>query len=65
MQVLLVRAEIENRITDQLARAVKRDVPTALHFEDVDPGRLEQVGGARIPPQRHDGRVLEQQQHIV
>src|SRR5882762_5584430 len=65
MQVLLVGAEIENRITDELAGPVERDVSAALHFEHVDPGRLEHVPGLRIPAQRDDRRVLEQQQHVV
>src|SRR6266550_321365 len=58
-------AEIENRIADQLAGAVKRDVAAAFHFKDLDPGRLEQMRGVRIPSQRHDGKMFEQQQHIV
>src|SRR3989442_1021183 len=56
---------MENRIADQLPRPVKRDVPAALHLEDFDPGRLEQVRGVRIPAQRHDGRVLQKQQYVV
>jgi len=60
-----VCAKIENRIADQLARPVKRDVPTALDFEDIDPSGLEQMGSVRIPAQRNYRRMLEQQEHIV
>ena len=36
VQVLLVCAKIENRIADQLARAVKRDVAAALDLKHLD-----------------------------
>ena len=43
MEILLVAAEIENRIAHELTRPVESYVATALDFKDVDAGRSEEM----------------------
>jgi len=71
VQVLPVPLEIDDRIADQLPRAVEGDVATAFHFEEFDatPPKLR-LGGHEMPGLRpaakcDDGRMLDQQQQVV
>src|SRR5438128_7415008 len=64
MQVAAVAAQVQDGITDELPGAVEGDVAAALHLENGQVARLAHVARARVPAQRHDRRVLEQQDHV-
>jgi hypothetical protein len=71
MQVLSVLLEVEDGITDKLARPVKRHVAAALYFEQLDTARREKCRTGdeilllRRATECYDWRVFHQQQHIV
>src|SRR4029077_4009707 len=65
MQVASVAREVENRIADELARAMEGDVTPALDLEDVDCLGTQDVGGVGGATQCHHRRVLEQQEEVV
>src|SRR4029077_21267146 len=58
-------AEVEDGIADQLARPMERHVAATLDFEYVDAVGLQQVRHPRVPAERDDRWMLEQQQHIM
>src|SRR5205823_8392955 len=64
MQVAAVAAQVQDGITDELPGAVEGDVAAALHLENGQVARLAHVARARVTAQRHDRRVLEQQDHV-
>jgi len=71
VQILLVPAQVHDRVADELARPVEGDVAAALRLEQLDAARREE-GGRRneilrlgAAPERDHGRMLEQEQHIV
>ncbi len=71
VQVLRVLLEVDDGISDELPRAVKRDVAAALHLEQLHAARREQLGcGEQVallggPSQRDHGRVLDEEQEVV
>src|SRR5882762_9687585 len=65
VKILLVGGKVENGVADELTGPMKRDVAAALDLEHVDAGGLQQMLGVGIPAQRHDRRVLQQQQYVV
>src|SRR2546423_2664600 len=71
VQILPVPLEVDDRITDQLSGSVKRHVAAALDLEKLDTFAFEKFGGRDqvlffgSTPERYDGRMLEQQQHIL
>jgi hypothetical protein len=62
--------DADDRVADELARAVIGELAAAVDRDDVDPllgvprGRERQVAVLRAPPARVHGRVLKQQQHV-
>src|SRR5207245_2342416 len=64
MQVAAVAAQVEDGITNELPGAVEGDVAAALHLENGQVARLAHVARAGVTAQRHDRRVLEQQDHV-
>src|SRR4051812_42464732 len=63
--------QIDDRVADQLARAVEGDVTTSLDLEEIDPllhqrvSGGEQVAGLRRATQRDDRWMLDEEQHIL
>ena len=63
-------AQIKDRIPNHLPRPVKRNIPTAIALEHLDPASRQCVAGSkhvssfRIAPQSDHRRVFKQQQHI-
>jgi len=70
MHVAPVGGKVEDRIADELARSVVRDVAAAAGLEDLEALRLqrrlreEDVLGARVAPKGEYGIVLEQEERI-
>ena len=71
MQVLLVPLQIDDRIADELTRAVKGDVPASFHLMQFDPTRLEHGWrGEQMPILRRtaegdDRWMLHQKEQIL
>src|SRR5687768_10265201 len=71
MQVLPVSLEIENRVADQLPRAMERDVAAALDLEQLHALRREELGGRDQvrglggAPEGDHGRVLDEEEDIL
>ena len=67
----VARAEVDDRVADQLPGRVVGDVAAARHLEQLDPARGQRVLGdeqmlaARAAPERDDRGVLEQQQRVA
>src|SRR5207244_11475792 len=62
VEILAVARQVEDRISDELARSVVCDVAAPLHLEHWDVTALEQVRFMGIASQRYDGRMLDQEQ---
>ena len=66
LDVLSVPAQIEDRVGDELARAVERRLAAPVGLDDLDGGVVGNVQlSLRSPPtQRDDRRMLEQQDRV-
>lgn len=70
MHVLPVRAQIDDRVADDLAQPVIRDFAAAVGFKDryatsvEDFGWRNDSGGRRATPERQHMRMLEQKQRV-
>ena len=72
VQIEFMAIEIHNRISNKLPGAVKGHVAAALHVEQLDAARREQLGRkeamrwiASRSAERDDWRVLHEQQEIL
>ncbi len=71
MKILFVLREVDDRVTDQLARPVVGDVTAALHFVELDAagcqsfGRFDHVGVLGPTAEGNHAGVLEQDQEVV
>ena len=69
VQILLVALEVDDRIADELSRAVEGDVAATLDLEQLDAARREQRRRReqmlllRRAAQRDDRRMLDEEQH--
>jgi hypothetical protein len=62
-----VAVEVEDRVADELARAVVGRFPAPVGLDDLDVHALRQVelrGLVRAPAEGHDGLVLEQDHRV-
>src|SRR4051812_45789752 len=70
VQVFPVPFEIDDWVADELSGSVKRDVAASLDLEQLDAARGEQLGTGekmlllRRASERHDGRVLDEEQDV-
>ena len=72
MDVLSIRLEVEDRIADQLSRAVIGDVAAASGLDDLDAARGQRLGGGddvrpglgELHAERDDMGMFEQQQRV-
>ena len=66
LQVAPVPVEVEDRVADELARAVVRRLAAAVGLDDVDLElrREVQLVSLRPAPERHDRLVLEQEHRV-
>jgi hypothetical protein len=71
VQVLLVLAEVEDRISDELARPVVGDVAAALDLEDLDAASAQGFGVegearlASAAAEGDDGGVFAEEEEVV
>ena len=67
----LVGAEVDDRVSDQLAGPMEGDVPSPIDIVHLgaercqQPGRCRDVARRGIAPERVDRRVLEREQVVV
>jgi hypothetical protein len=70
MYVAATLRQIEDRVADQLARAVIRNIAPTLHVEKLDPARGkrrfrdQQMGALSAASECNDRRVLEKEQQV-
>jgi hypothetical protein len=71
VQIAAVPLQVEDRIADELPWAMKGDVPAALDLVDFDAARVQALRRCgemvllRGASKRHDGRMLEQEEHVL
>jgi hypothetical protein len=58
--------QIEDRVADELARAVERRLATTVRLDDLDVGfrRNVDLSGVGAPAERHDRRMLEEHDRV-
>ena len=67
VEILPVALEIHDRVADELARTVEGHITAALHLEQFDTALRQRLGGRQQvlspgrAPERHDGRMLDEQ----
>ena len=66
LNVLAVTAQVEDRVADELPRAVERRLAAAVRFDDLDVGvaRHVELAGLGPPPERDHRRVLEDEHRV-
>src|SRR5439155_3707951 len=66
LDVLPVPGQIEDRVADELPRAVVRRLATAIGLDDLDLRVLRNMQLARLgsPPERYNRRMLQQDDRV-
>ena len=67
LHVAAVPLQVEDRVADELARAVEGRLPAAVGLDHLDLralGHVELRGLVGAPAERHDGRMLEQDDRV-
>src|SRR5581483_6958089 len=67
LDVAAVALQVEDRVADELAGAVERRLAAAVGLDDLDRGvrgDVEFRALVRPPAERHDGRVLEEEDRV-